>query len=301
MASVLVQDGDSDTHLSPPVTGVTNGSGQGQLSSRMRRREESTSYNIKMEVTRSPRGNEYPHFPPTARRSEPLPGGPRGAHLRTRLWECVRDPCPARDPWGSPHLVPRVPQLASRSAPPGARLAFWKRKREGGRRQVAGAGGRALVLPGLGGRTVGSPESLVPRLWMGHAETPLVGLLARLPLAFQASTDPAWPSSSARLPSLLPAPHGPLGVQPSLLWRPAHGGLCSPPDPVVPRHPGGPVRTAPGQCSVLPSGRDRGWLSGGDMPKEHGPPSQVSASLVHGSHQQTAISMQLHHPGREVS
>lgn len=299
MASVLVQDGDSDTQLSPRVTGVTNGSGQGQLSSRMRRREGSTSCNIKMEVTRSPRGNEYPHFPPlrdVQSLCHVVPEGPI-----SELWECVRDPCPARDPWGSPHLVPRVPQLASRSAPPGARLAFWKRKREGGRRQVAGAGGCALVLPGLGGRTVGSPESLVPRLWMGHAETPLAGLLTRLPLAFQTSTDPAWPSSSARLPSLLPAPHGPLGVQPSLLWRPAHGGLCSPPDPVVPRHPGGPVRTAPRQCSVLPSGRDRGWLSGGDMPKEHRPPSQVSASLVHGSRQQTAISMQLHHPGRKVS
>lgn len=62
-------------------------------------------------------------------------------------------PDPSQRPTGSPPPVPRVPQLASESAPQGARLAFWKRKREGGRGRLQGAGIRHAtgVLAAWGG------------------------------------------------------------------------------------------------------------------------------------------------------
>lgn len=53
----------------------------------------------------------------------------RGSFQNEPCWERVSDPCPSQRPQGALLLVPRVPQLASGSAPQGARLAFWKRKR----------------------------------------------------------------------------------------------------------------------------------------------------------------------------
>lgn len=81
--------------------------------------------------------------------------------------ECVSDPCPSQRPTGSPLRVPRMPQLASGSAPQGARLAFWKRKRDWAardrRHEGMWVGGEKEMLPLGGGGPhtawgVGCPE-----------------------------------------------------------------------------------------------------------------------------------------------
>ena len=90
---------------------------------------------------------------PRDNRGEPIPGEEAGqehpglpllqdacSQLALGQRQRVSDPCPSQRPQGSPLLVPRVPQLASGSVPPGAKLAFWKRKRKGSRRQATGAG-----------------------------------------------------------------------------------------------------------------------------------------------------------------
>ena len=85
--------------------------------------------------------------------SEPSARGAWGERgLGTDPWSPVSGPCPSQRPAGSPPPVPRVPQPASGSAPPGPTLAFWKRKREGSRAGCRGQAVSRVLAAGRGRR-----------------------------------------------------------------------------------------------------------------------------------------------------
>lgn len=155
-------------------------------------------------------------------------------------------------------------------------MAFWKREREGGRRQAAGAGRPAWDLEaGVGG--VGPPR--LETLALGGVCCPRTGQVSSP--ASQASAGPACPGSSSQ-PAKDGSPEpGPWALQPARTPAGARLGVGL---QHVGGHPPGPccAQVLSGRClsspwcrawrvsSTAQSSYDRGY-SGGDMPRGCGP------------------------------
>lgn len=149
----------------------------------------------------------------------------------------VSGPCPSQRPTGSPPPVPRVAQPASGSAPPGPTLAFWKRKREGGRGRLQGAGSRRG--PGSRAGDEGWPGAPAgTRLWKGR----------RLPKSRCAHAPPAaFRPPLPGPPAPKPLRRQPLGACPSAPQRArtprashwGRGSSTGPPVPLDEWAPGG--------------------------------------------------------------
>lgn len=174
----------------------------------------------KRDRDRKRRRHMHPRLPPPGR-LEPLPAALGGRVVSERdSWSPVSGPCPSQRPAGSPPPVPRVPQPASGSAPPGPTLAFWKRKREGSRGRLQGAG--CLQGPGSWAGEAGRPG--VPaetRLWKGR-QLPKSGCAHAPPAAFRPPlpVPPAPKPLRWQLPGAQPlgptAGPDPAGVSPRL-------------------------------------------------------------------------------------
>ena len=178
-----------------------------------------------------------------------------GVVSERNLWKPVSDPCPSQRPTGSPLPVPRMPQLASRSAPQGARLAFWKRKREGGRGQVAGGRLSPGVLAAWPGRRVssrcplrpGSGRAVWPPTLVGAAGFPRGWVCSHTSRRLPGLSCPCL--SSQLLPAVMTAP-GRLAPRPAAGLDPEGGSLTRatallPPDALFPGAQVAGVRKVP--------------------------------------------------------